>query len=65
MYPPGLPVCRYVSFRFWLYTEKEFMQESGGYMSYFKRSKRGFSLQEIQCLRNLMREGIPERIRWS
>ena len=35
------------------------------YTCSFKRLKRVFSLQEIQCLRNLMREGIPERIRWS
>ena len=27
-----------------------------------KRSKSGFSLDEIQRLRRLMREGIPERI---
>ena len=33
------------------------------YTCSFKRLKRVFSLQEIQCLRNLMREGIPERIR--
>lgn len=31
----------------------------------FKRSKRALSLKEIQCLRNLMIEGIPESIRWS
>ena len=45
--------------------EKQAAQGSGRYIWYFKRSKRVFSLQEIQCLRNLMREGIPERIRWS
>ena len=33
-----------------------------GMLSVFKRSKCGFSLYEIQCLRRLMREGIPERI---
>ena len=39
--------------------EKQAAQGFGRYIWYFKRSKRVFSLQEIQCLRNLMREGIP------
>ena len=38
---------------------------SGYIVCFFKRSKRALSLKAIQCLRNLMLEGIPESIRWS
>ena len=43
--------------------EKQPLQAAGVYIVFANRSKRAFSQQEIQCLRNLMREGIPERIR--
>ena len=45
------------------FTEKQPLPVVGVYLIFANRSKRAFSPQEIQCLRNLMREGIPERIR--